>query len=294
MKSRTQYCAGLVGLLTAQGALGQTSESTPSGTVSPSTPVQPAQSNVQSEQAAPDAKATSPANPSDAVTNSGELASPASDVPPQSRAPTGTQSPSAGAITPSTPAEPAPVKGSGQLFIGVPVGFLAQRLQDEQGLSGSGWGIDIGLGFQYSWLNFVADFGFEHYKDKKEFRQTVIDSFGNVSEATSRVNLSYFAPAVGIKSPVVVVAPRVFAFTAAANVGYAFPFGTSREIVDCKDCRKESIHVKGGPFVEPALELLYPAEPRAQYGLAISWQKFFGDTDFNHKFAFRAVVMMQF
>src|SRR5512145_745 len=281
MRSRTQYCLGLVGLLTAQGALGQ---------------VQPVQSD-ESEQATPDAMATSPANSSEAVTNSGEPVVPASPAPEasrQSRAPTGTLSPSASSITPSAPAEPVPVKGSGQLFIGVPVGFLAQQLQDEQGLSGRGWGIDIGLGVQYSWLNLLVDFGFEHYNDKKEFRQTVIDSFGNVSVATSRVNLSYFAPAVGLKSPVIVVARRIFAFTAGANVGYAFPFDTSRQIVDCKDCRKESIHVSGGPYVEPAVELLWPMEPRAQCGLAVSWQKFFGDTDFNHKVVLRALIMMQF
>ena len=140
----------------------------------------------------------------------------------------------------------------------------------------------------------MLDFGFEHYNDRKEFQQTVVDNFGNVSQAASRVNLSYFAPAIGLKTPVYVVAPRIFAFTAGANIGYLIPFDTSRQIVNCDDCKKEPIHVTGGAFLEPVVELLWPSEPRAQIGLAVSWQKFLGNSDFNQKLLFRAVIMAQF
>lgn len=194
------------------------------------------------------------------------------------------------------PQEPSskPVRGGVQAFLGVPVGFLGNRLRREQGLTASGWGIDLGAGIQYWWFNLLIDLGFEHYGDSKEFAQTVVDQYGNVSRATSRVNLSYFAPAVGLKTPVFVVVPRIFAFTLGTNFGYAFPFDTSRQIVDCTDCKKESISVKGGAYVEPAVELLWPSAPRAQYGLGVSWQKFLGDSDYTQKLVFRAVVMGQF
>lgn len=181
--------------------------------------------------------------------------------------------------------------GSGEFFLGVPVGFLSNHLQETQGLASTGWGIDIGGGFQYSWFNVVLDFGFEHYKDSKTFTQTVEDSYGNVYEAESRLDLSYFSPSVGLKTPVWTVIDGTFATTAAVGLGYALPFDTTRKIDNCTDCKEEHVDVDGGVFVEPGIALLYSGTPVMPLGLSVSWQRYLGTSDFESKLFFRAVIM---
>ena len=181
----------------------------------------------------------------------------------------------------------------GEFFLGVPVGLLGEELQREEGLAATGWGIDLGVTFQYWWLNAMVDAGFEHYDDSQSFTVTVVDSYGRVFDAESRLNLSYFAPSVGPKTPVLPVIKPYLAVTLGAQIGYAMPFDTSRQIVNCEDCPKDHVSVRGGPFVEPILELLWPSTSGAQLGLAASWQEFLGDSDYERKFVFRAVVLLQ-
>jgi hypothetical protein len=207
-------------------------------------------------------------------------------------APSRPDAPTARVEHPATP-EPEPTLMGGEFFLGVPVGFLSKGIQREEGLAASGWGIDLGGTFQYWWLNGMLDAGFEHYADSKAFNVMVVDNFGRSFEAESRLNFSYFAPSVGLKTPVIAVIDPYLGVTVGAQVGYSFPFDTSRQIVNCDDCPKDHVKVTGGPFVEPILELLWPAQAGAQLGLASSWQEYVGESDYEHKLVFRGVIQIQ-
>lgn len=188
--------------------------------------------------------------------------------------------------------QPSDLHMAAQFFLGVPVGFLSDTIQEEGGLASSGWGICLGLAFQVWWFNLTLDFGFEHYDDDQAFRQSVVDNFGNQSVAESRVNLSYFAPSIGVKTPVFTLVDQIFAIDAGMNIGYSIPFDTDRQIENCEDCHTEEIDVKGGMFIEPQVEFLWPGMTDALFGLSVSWQYYLGDSDYDYRLSFRGVITL--
>jgi hypothetical protein len=97
-------------------------------------------------------------------------------------------------------------------------------------------------------------------KDDGQFKQTVINTEGDVYDAESSLNLTQASLFTGLRTPDYCLAANqklragwvaLYAFT---RVGYTW-LGAGRAIAQCIDCREDTLSTPGGVFVEPGVSL---------------------------------------
>ncbi|HMA93662.1 MAG TPA: hypothetical protein VKP30_13315 [Polyangiaceae bacterium] len=146
------------------------------------------------------------------------------------------------------------------LSIGSGVGWFTSQTVNTQALGKVGPTFHAGVSLElYDLLSVAFSAGTIFVKDKASFNQTVVDTYGRTSDASSSANITILGLSAGLRTPDLCLHQHAdgkgwLATNAYVRYGLAWVSG-DRVISNCKDCDSSPLSLDGGQFVESGIKL---------------------------------------
>lgn len=166
--------------------------------------------------------------------------------------------------------------------LGSGVGWVSDKTARENlvGTSGPTLHLDVDADI-FDLVTLAGSVGTIFLRDDARFRQMVIDSQGQVSDADSSLNLTLASLSGGLRTPDLCLVANQrrkggwLAMYGFGRVGHAW-IGGGRSISRCIDCRQEKLATPGGEFIEPGLSIGLKANDGVGASLVSSYRGYFG------------------
>lgn len=146
------------------------------------------------------------------------------------------------------------------LSLGSGVGWFTSQTTTTQSLGKVGPTMHGGLSLElYDLVSVAVSAGTIFVKDKASFNQTVINTYGQTSDASSSANITIVGLSAGLRTPNLCLydyadAKRWIVANAYARYGFTWVKG-DRTISNCKDCDSRPLSLDGGQFVESGIKV---------------------------------------
>ena len=160
----------------------------------------------------------------------------------------------------------------GYLYFGIPISTLETEAAKEEGIANHSIGVEFGLVlYFYNYLLAGGNSGIDFPGDKKEFSQMTTGG-----RMTASVTVPYASLFIGLRTPKIrLKKDTASGFVGNLILGNAWVFNARRSIDECKDCRKDKIHLDAGMYVEPEIDWVYSLGNEFMLGIGVGYKYYF-------------------